>query len=231
MGTETRILIVDDEIDLTDLLCYQLERQGFKTESVNDPFSALTKIREFNPNLVLLDVMMPDLDGYQILRMIRTDKVLTLIPVIMLTAKAGVESRIKGLEYGADDYLGKPFDIKELVLRIGLILKRNSEKSISQANRIVLGNIVLDEEDYKISIDGDEKFFTVTEFKLLQYFLKRKGRVQTRDNLLIGVWNFDTEIETRTVDVHIRRVRQKIKSANLEIEAIRGIGYRLVDKK
>ena len=230
MSSKNRIFIVDDEQDLTDLLRYQLKREGFKAEAVNDPFVALSSARDFGPDLIVLDVMMPDLDGYQLLRMFRSDNLLGEVPVVMLTARAGVEDRIKGLESGADDYLGKPFDAKELILRIRSILKRTVVQSKSADGRIVLGNVAMDEEDHTVSISGVEIPFTVTEFKLLQYFLKRKGRVQTRETLLISVWKFDAEVETRTVDVHIRRLRKKMETADLEIETVRGVGYRLAEK-
>ncbi|MGE4551204.1 MAG: response regulator transcription factor, partial [Opitutales bacterium] len=178
----------------------------------------------------VLDVMMPDLDGYQLLRMFRSDNLLSEVPVVMLTARAGVEDRIKGLECGVDDYLGKPFDAKELILRIRSILKRMKEQLKPADGKIVLANVTMDEEDHAVNIGGAKVSFTVTEFKLLQYFLKRKDRVQTRENLLISVWKFDTEVETRTVDVHIRRLRKKMVDADLNIETVRGVGYRLVEK-
>ena len=231
MTSGKRIFIIDDESDLTDLLRYQLKREGFKVEAKNDPFAALSAARDFGPDLIVLDVMMPDLDGYQLLRMFRSDNLLSEIPVVMLTARAGVEDRIKGLESGVDDYLGKPFDAKELVLRIRAILKRVKEQpKASSDRRIVLGNVTMDEEDHTVSIGGTELSFTVTEFKLLQYFLKRKDRVQTRESLLFSVWKFDAEVETRTVDVHIRRLRKKMTDADLKIETVRGVGYRLVEK-
>lgn len=230
MTSRIRIFVVDDEKDLTDLLHYQLGKEGFEVKFANNPFEALGKARDFNPDLIILDVMMPDLDGFQLLRMIRSDNLLQKVPVIMLTAKSGVEHRIKGLEQGADDYLGKPFDSQELVLRIRSILKRLADQTNDTSSRIMLGKLVLDEEDHSISIAGDKIDFTLTEFKLIHYFLKRKGRVQTRDNLLLGVWKFDAEVETRTVDVHIRRVRNKIADSGLEIETIRGVGYRLSEK-
>ena len=230
MTSRIRIFVVDDEKDLTDLLHYQLGKEGFEVKFSNNPFEALGKARDFNPELIILDVMMPDLDGFQLLRRIRSDNLLQKVPVIMLTAKSGVEHRIKGLEQGADDYLGKPFDSQELILRIRSILKRLADQSNDTNSRIMLGKLVLDEEDHSISIAGDKIDFTLTEFKLIHYFLKRKGRVQTRDNLLLGVWKFDTEVETRTVDVHIRRVRKKIADSGLEIETIRGVGYRLGEK-
>ena len=230
MTSRIWIFVVDDEKDLTDLLHYQLGKEGFEVKFANNPFEALGKARDFNPELIILDVMMPDLDGFQLLRMIRSDNLLQKVPVIMLTAKSGVEHRIKGLEQGADDYLGKPFDSQELVLRIRSILKRLSDQTNDTSSRIMLGKLMLDEDDHSISIAGEKIDFTLTEFKLIHYFLKRKGRVQTRDNLLLGVWKFDAEVETRTVDVHIRRVRKKIADSGLEIETIRGVGYRLSEK-
>ena len=230
MTSRIRIFVVDDEKDLTDLLHYQLGKEGFEVKFANNPFEALGKARDFNPELIILDVMMPDLDGFQLLRMIRSDNLLQKVPVIMLTAKSGVEHRIKGLEQGADDYLGKPFDSQELVLRIRSILKRLADQTNDTSSRIMLGKLMLDEDDHSISIAGEKIDFTLTEFKLIHYFLKRKGRVQTRDNLLLGVWKFDAEVETRTVDVHIRRVRKKIADSGLEIETIRGVGYRLSEK-
>jgi len=230
MTSRIRIFVVDDEKDLTDLLHYQLGKEGFEVKFSNNPFEALGKARDFSPELIILDVMMPDLDGFQLLRMIRSDNLLQKIPVIMLTAKSGVEHRIMGLEQGADDYLEKPFDSQELILRIRSILKRSADQSNDTSSRIMLGKLVLDEEDHSISISGEKVDFTLTEFKLIHYFLKRKGRVQTRENLLLGVWKFDTEVETRTVDVHIRRVRKKISDSDLQIETIRGVGYRLTEK-
>ena len=230
MTSQIRIFVVDDEEDLTDLLHYQLGKEGYKVKFTNSPFEALGKARDFSPDLIILDVMMPDLDGLQLLRMIRADNLLQKTPVIMLTAKSAVEDRIKGLEQGADDYVSKPFDAMELTLRIQSILKRVSEKKNDNESRIMMGKVILDEEDYSITISGEKKDFTLTEFKLLHYFMKRRGRVQTRDNLLLGVWKFDTDVETRTVDVHIRRVRKKIEESSLEIETIRGVGYRLIEQ-
>ena len=230
MSARIRIFAIDDEEDLTDLLHYQLAREGYEVKFANNPFEALGKARDFMPDLILLDVMMPDLDGYQVLRMIRSDNLLKSVPVIMLTAKSGVEDRIKGLERGADDYMGKPFDPRELILRINTVLKRTTERSEESSKRLMMGNLLLDEEDHSVTIGGEKQDFTLTEFKLLHYFLKRQGRVQTRDNLLLGVWKFDADVETRTVDVHIRRLRKKLEQSSLEIETIRGVGYRLLEQ-
>lgn len=228
MTSRIRIFVVDDEQDLTDLLHYQLGKEGFKVKFSNNPYQAIGDARDFSPDLIILDVMMPDLNGFQLLRMIRADNLLQKTPVIMLTAKTDLKHRIKGLEHGADDYLGKPFDSQELVLRIRSILKRTAENKKNDDRRIIFGKLLLDEEDHSISIAGQKIDFTLTEYNLLHYFLKRRGRVQTRDNLLLGVWKFDADVETRTVDVHIRRVRKKIENSDLEIETIRGVGYRLV---
>ena len=231
MTSPKRIFIIDDESDLTDLLRYQLKREGFKVKAENDPFAALSSARDFGPDLIVLDVMMPDLEGFQLLRMFRSDNLLAEVPVVMLTARAGVEDRIKGLESGADDYLGKPFEAKELILRIRSILKRVNEQPKTADGILVSGNVTLDEENHTVSIGKEIVSLTVTEFKLLQYFLKRKGRVQTRENLLFGVWKFDAEVETRTVDVHIRRLRKKMDEADLRIQTVRGVGYKLVEKE
>ena len=150
MTSRIRIFVVDDEKDLTDLLHYQLGKEGFEVKFANNPFEALGKARDFNPDLIILDVMMPDLDGFQLLRMIRSDNLLQKVPVIMLTAKSGVEHRIKGLEQGADDYLGKPFDSQELVLRIRSILKRLADQTNDTSSRIMLGKLMLDEHDHSI---------------------------------------------------------------------------------
>jgi len=230
MTSPKRIFIVDDEPDLTDLLLFRLERKGYDVEAVNDPFVALSRARDFSPDLIVLDVMMPDLDGYQLIRMFRSDNILSDVPVVMLTARAGVDDRIKGLESGADDYVSKPFETKELILRIRSILKRTTDRQEIGTGRIALGNVEMDEEDHKVRIGGAEVALTVTEFKLLRNFLLRADRLQTRENLLLNVWNIDADVETRTIDVHIRRLRKKMAFADLEIETVRGVGYRLVRK-
>ena len=175
MTSSIRIFVVDDEQDLTDLLHYQLGKEGFKVKFSNNPYQALGDARDFSPDLIILDVMMPDLDGFQLLRMIRADNLLQKTPVIMLTAKTDLEHRIKGLEQGADDYIGKPFDSQELVLRIRSILKRTAESKKDDDRRIIFGKLLLDKEDHSISIAGQKIDFTLTEFNLLHYFLKRRG--------------------------------------------------------
>lgn len=224
-----RILVVDDEPDVTELLSYRLKREGYLVETINDPLQIMGKAREFNPDLFILDVMMPDLDGFKICRMIRADNKLKTVPIVFLTAKGQTEDRIKGLESGADDYIPKPFDVKELTLRLSLLLKRNKpqEASPSTGNRMEVGGIILDEEMHTVTIEGAPVDLTATEFKLLKLLMERKGRVQTRENLLVNVWNYDTDTETRTIDTHVRRLREKLGEKARLVETVRGVGYRI----
>ncbi len=225
--TGKRILVVDDEPDVTELVSYRLGREGYEVEVINDPLHIMGKAREFAPHLFVLDIMMPELDGLKICRMIRADTKLSSVPIIFLTARGEVEDRIRGLESGADDYLSKPFDTKELILRIGLIFKRMSQEDEEGRKQLEVGDILLDEETHSVTIAAQPLDLTATEFKLLKLLMQRKGRVQSRENLLVNVWNYDTETETRTIDTHIRRLREKLhERANL-IETVRGVGYRI----
>jgi two-component system phosphate regulon response regulator PhoB len=222
-----RILVVDDEPDVTELVSYKLKRAGYEVEVINDPLEIMGKAREFAPDLFVLDIMMPDLDGLKICRMIRADSRLSGVPIIFLTARGEVEDRIKGLETGADDYISKPFDAKELVLRIGLIFKRTAKEAEPGNRRLQVADIVLDEESHRVTVAEQPIDLTATEFKLLRLLMQRKGRVQTRENLLVNVWNYDTDTETRTIDTHIRRLREKLSSRSALIETVRGVGYRI----
>lgn len=227
-----RILIVDDEPDVTELLRYKLEQEGHLCQIVNNPLSFVSVAREFNPNLILLDIMMPELNGLQLCKMVRSDPKMNDVPIIFLTARGEVEDRIKGLESGGDDYVGKPFNTKELLLRVEKILSRSqSSESVNNKNRIQIGGVVIDDSIHQLMVDEEEVSLTATEFRLLKLLMLRKNRVQTRENLLINVWNYDTDIETRTVDTHVRRVREKLGPYANIIETIRGIGYKAVDFK
>lgn len=226
-----RILVVDDEPDVTELISYKLKREGYDVAAINDPLEIMGKAREFNPDLFVLDIMMPELDGLKICRMVRADSKLKSVPIIFLTAKGEIEDRIKGLESGADDYLSKPFDTKELALRIGLIFKRMSQDSDSEKGQLVVADILLDDELHAVTLAGAEIELTATEFKLLKLLMERKGRVQTRENLLVNVWNYDTDTETRTIDTHIRRLREKLGERSDLIETVRGVGYRINEPK
>lgn len=226
-----RILVVDDEPDVTDLVAYHLQAKGFQIQTVNDPTASMGVARSFSPDLVILDVMMPDLSGIQICRMLRADPAFKRVPIVFLTAKAEENDRIQGWEVGADDYICKPFNIKELILRIQSIVRRTSEGVLEAPARLQVGEIVIEVERHDAFVHGQRVELTATEFKLLRLLMERRGRVQTREHLLINVWNYETEIETRTVDTHVRRLREKLGSEADWIETIRGVGYRMADRR
>jgi len=226
-----KILVVDDEPDVTDLVAYHLKAKGFHVESLNDATASISKARSYHPNLVILDIMMPHLSGIQICRILRADPKLAKVPIIFLTAKAESHDRIDGLESGADDYLSKPFSPKELVLRVESILRRVAVPIETIAAKIQIGEIVLDSETHRVTVRQELLELTATEFKLLRLLMERQGRVQTREHLLLNVWNYSTEIETRTVDTHVRRLREKLGPEAGWVETIRGVGYRIADRK
>lgn len=226
-----KILVVDDEPDVTDLVAYHLKAKGFHVETLTDATASISKTRNYHPDLVILDIMMPHLSGIQICRILRNDPKTAKIPIIFLTAKAESHDRIEGLESGADDYLSKPFSPKELVLRVESILRRVATPKESAAARLQIGAILLDSETHRVTVRGEILELTATEFKLLRLLMERQGRVQTREHLLLNVWNYSTEIETRTVDTHVRRLREKLGPEAGWIETIRGVGYRVADQK
>jgi two-component system phosphate regulon response regulator PhoB len=222
--------VVDDEPDVTELLKYRLEQEGFACEVLNDPLAFAARAREFEPDLLIFDIMMPELSGLQLCRIVRSDPSMQHIPVIFLTARGETEDRVKGLESGADDYVSKPFNNKELLLRIKNVLKRKKTPSISESSsRIENGGVLMDVELHELRVDGKAVELTATEFRLLKLLMVRKGRVQSRENLLVNVWHYDTDIETRTVDTHVRRLREKLGGYSKMIETVRGVGYRVVD--
>ena len=226
-----KILVVDDEPDVTDLVAYHLKAKGFHVECLNDATASISKARGLQPDLIILDIMMPHLSGIQLCRILRADSKLSRVPIIFLTAKAEPPDRIEGLESGADDYLGKPFSPKELVLRVESILRRIAAPKEPAAAKLHIGEILLDSELHRVTVRGAPLELTATEFKLLRLMMERQGRVQTREHLLLNVWNYSTEIETRTVDTHVRRLREKLGTEAGWIETIRGVGYRIADKK
>jgi two-component system phosphate regulon response regulator PhoB len=175
--------------------------------------------------------MMPELNGLQICRMLRADPTLSRVPIIFLTAKAEENDRVQGLEIGADDYISKPFSTKELLLRVQTILRRLADPRSEAAAKLSVGTIVLDIERHEVSVAGKPVELTATEFKLLRLLLERRGRVQTREHLLLNVWNYETEIETRTVDTHVRRLREKLGPEADWLETIRGVGYRIAERR
>lgn len=226
-----KVLIVDDESDVTELVAYNLKAKGYEVETLNDPNASIGLARTFLPDLIILDVMMPDLNGIQICRMLRADPKLKRVPIIFLTAKAEEHDRVLGLETGADDYICKPFSIKELVLRVQSLFRRVNEGASLEIRMLQAGNIALDIDRHHVTVAGQPIELTATEFKLLHLLMERRGRVQTREHLLINVWNYETEIETRTVDTHVRRLREKLGEEAEWIETIRGVGYRMAERK
>lgn len=226
-----KILIVDDEPDVVDLVSYHLRAKGYQVETVRDPNVSVGSARTFLPDLVILDIMMPDLNGIQICRIFRADPKLKHIPIIFLTAKTEEADRIAGFETGCDDYICKPFSPKELILRIQSIFRRTPESPAKEVKRLQVSHIILDTERHEVTVRGQPIELTATEFKLLRLLMERRGRVQTREHLLVNVWNYETEIETRTVDTHIRRLREKLGPEADWIETIRGVGYRMAERK
>lgn len=226
----SKVLIVDDEPDVTELLKYKFEQEGYFCKVINNPLSFISEVRDFVPDLILLDIMMPELNGLQLCKVVRSDPKMKDIPIIFLTARGEVEDRVKGLESGADDYVAKPFNTKELILRVSKVLNRGRYKDSSgDRARIQIAGVIIDESIHQLTVDGKPVTLTATEFRLLKLLMERKNRVQTRENLLINVWNYDTDIETRTVDTHVRRVREKLGPYSNLIETIRGVGYKAVD--
>lgn len=226
-----KVLIVDDEPDVTALVAYHLKAKGYTVETVNDSLRSVGLARSFLPDLVILDVMMPELSGWQVCRMLRSDPRLKKVPVIFLTAKVEENDRIQGFEVGGDDYLCKPFSVKELVLRVQSVLRRAADSPLAEDVRLEVGQIVLDVDRHAVTVNGAPIELTATEFKLLHLLMARRGRIQTREHLLVHVWNYATEIETRTVDTHIRRLREKLGAEAAWIETIRGVGYRMAERK
>jgi|TARA_B110000438_G_scaffold303584_1_gene365797 two-component system phosphate regulon response regulator PhoB len=228
VGTK-RILVVDDEPDVTELLSYRLKKEGYEVSMTNQPLEFMGLARDFMPDLILLDIMMPELDGLMACRMIRADKKLKHVPVVFLTARGEAEDRIAGLELGADDYICKPFDTKELILRIGLIFRHLGVDQGSSGKTLHIRDVTLDDEMHAVTAGGQPLDLTATEFKLLKLLMERKGGVLTRETLLVNVWNYDTDTETRTIDTHVRRLREKLGSQSNMIETVRGVGYRIVE--
>jgi DNA-binding response OmpR family regulator len=224
-----KILVVDDEPDALELIEFNLKGAGFEVATAMDGESALKKARELLPALIILDLMLPEIDGMEVCKTLRHDSATAQIPIIMLTAKAGEIDRILGLELGADDYVTKPFSPRELVLRVKGLLRRKGPAAEEAGERIVAGDLVIDLPRHQALVGGRKLDLTATEFKLLTVLVQRRGRVQSRDQLLRDVWEYDNLIDTRTVDTHVRRVREKLGKAAAQIETIRGVGYRFCE--
>lgn len=224
---EEKILIVDDEEHIRELIKFNLENNGYKTICADNGLDALKIAKEEKPQLVLLDVMLPAMDGYDVCKEIRKDNAISSTPIIMITAKGEEFDKVLGLELGSDDYITKPFSIRELLARVKAILRRTIIKPID--NSFSFGKISIDFEKHEVIKSGIKIDLTLKEFELLHILIKNKGRVMTRDFLLDKIWGYEYIGETRTVDVHIRHLRKKIEEDDKNpkfIETIRGIGYR-----
>lgn len=222
-----KVLIVEDDKDISELIEYHLKKEKFETEIVSEGTKAVQRATKFLPDLVILDLMLPGVDGLEVCRNLKADARTKHIPVIMLTAKGEEVDRIVGFEVGADDYLTKPFSPRELILRSKVILKR-SRNVPEQANKQILiaGPIQMDPEKFQVLINKKPIKLTAIEFKLLRHLISTRGRVATRDSLLDYVWGYESALTTRTVDTHVKRLRAKMGPAGDFIETIRGIGYR-----
>ncbi|MCC7381952.1 MAG: response regulator transcription factor [Deltaproteobacteria bacterium] len=225
------ILVVDDETDLATTLAYNLEREGFHTSVAESGKRALELAAETPPDLVILDLMLPDLSGVEVCRRLRQADRTRETPVIMLTAKGEEIDRVVGFEVGADDYVTKPFSVRELMLRIKAVLRRRASEppqaSLPSEELINFGGLRIDVPGHRVWVDDQEIRLTALEFRLLATFLARRGRVQTREILLNDVWGIEAEVTTRTVDTHVKRLREKLGSAGAYIETLRGVGYRM----
>jgi two-component system phosphate regulon response regulator PhoB len=220
------ILVVDDEPDIVEIIQYNLEKSGFDVIVAGDGPAALEKARDDTPDLIVLDLMLPGLEGTEVCRILKQDERTRSIPILMLTAKSEEIDRIIGLELGADDYVVKPFSPREIALRIRNILRRRSAPETPGPVRA--GPLVIDVEGHHVSVSGSTVSLTATEFKLLAILFQRRGRVQTREELLDVVWGYDYMGYGRTVDAHIKRLREKLGEAAGMVETVRGVGYRFV---
>lgn len=225
--TGERILVVDDEMDIVALVAYHLVKAGYRVSTACTGPDALSAARQERPALIVLDLMLPGASGYEVLEQLRAAAATRDIAVLMLTARREEPDRIRGLALGADDYLTKPFSPQELVLRVGAILRRVTAGGVGPADLLVLGPITIDRAEHRVSVDARIIDLTPTEYKLLLTLAERRGRVQGRAHLLSTVWEAAPDIQTRTVDMHVQRLRTKLGAAGDLIETVRGFGYRL----
>jgi len=221
-GSGKKILVIEDEKDVADLLALNLRKAGFRISVAADGVNGLQKAREDRPDFIVLDLMLPRMPGLEVCKILRSDPSTSQIPILMLTAKADEVDRIVGLEFGADDYVTKPFSPREIGLRIRAILRRGEAPTDS----LTAGPISIDPARHEVRINNKPVHLTSLEFKLLRILLQRRGRVQDRDRLLNEVWGYESVIDTRTVDTHVRRLREKLGQVGGYIETIRGFGYR-----
>lgn len=222
--SKTNVLIVEDDRHLSNLIHYNFEKAGFQCTIAESAEAGLAYLKQDSPGLVLLDVMLPEMDGFEFCKTLKQDPVYAKIPIIMLTAKSEEIDRIVGFELGIDDFVPKPFSIRELILRAKAVLKRGKE---TQSDEILtIDELTIDIPRHRVTVAGEKLTLTHIEFKLLMTLLQRKGKVQSRDTLLQDVWDIDSDVTTRTVDTHIRHLRKKLGPMEKWIETVRGLGYR-----
>ena len=222
-----KILVIEDEPDIRKTLEYNLAREGFIVSTAGSLKKAKNILENPNFSLILLDLMLPDGSGLDLCRELKSNSSLKEIPIIILTAKDDEVDKVVGFELGADDYVTKPFSVRELILRVKAVLKRNQKTATPLEINRSFGSLVMDIESHEVFIDDEEIILTALEFKLLNQLVERRGRVQTRDQLLSDVWGYSSDVTTRTVDTHIKRLREKLGVMGKYIQTIRGVGYKL----
>ena len=221
-----KILVIEDEPDIRKTLEYNLAREGFIVSTAGSLKKAKNILENPNFSLILLDLMLPDGSGLDLCRELKSNPALKDIPIIILTAKDDEVDKVVGFELGADDYVTKPFSVRELILRVKAVLKRNQKSATPLEINRSFGSLVMDIESHEVFIDDEEITLTALEFKLLNQLVERRGRVQTRDQLLSDVWGYSSDVTTRTVDTHIKRLREKLGVMGKYIQTIRGVGYK-----
>ncbi len=221
-----KIVIIEDEKDLAELLAFNLQKEGWQTIVALDGKSGYERVTAELPDIVILDLMLPEMSGIEVCKLLRKQEITANIPIIMVTAKGEEIDRVVGFEVGADDYLVKPFSSRELLLRIKAILRR-STLPIPEEKQIRFGQLCIDEQRHKVTVNEEEIMLTLTEFKLLVTLAGRPGRMQSRERLLQDVWGYSSDADTRTVDTHITRLRNKLGAAGEMIRTVRGYGYKL----
>jgi two-component system, OmpR family, phosphate regulon response regulator PhoB len=224
------ILVIEDEADLAATLAYNLRQEGYQTRLAGDGQAGLAAAaQDPRPDLIVLDLMLPDLGGTEVCRRLREDERTRAIPILMCTAKGSELDRVVGFEVGADDYVVKPYSVRELLLRIRALLRR-AQRDDAEPAAIRFGRLRVDRDAHRVWVDDREISLTALELRLLAALLARRGRVQTRDALLSDVWGIDADVTTRTVDTHVKRLREKLGAAGAYIETLRGVGYRFRDQ-
>lgn len=225
-----KILIIEDDPHIAKLIRYNLEKAGFQCLQAATAAQAFEELERQKIQLIVLDIMLPGMDGFELCKEIRRKQIWAAIPILMLTARAEEIDRVLGLELGADDYMVKPFSPRELVLRIKAILRRGESQEDTSAAVLTVGKIVVDRSRPKVTVNAREVRLTAMELKLLVVLMERRGRMQSRERLLNDVWDIDAEVTTRTVDTHIKRLRQKLGKMGKCIETVRGSGYRFCEE-